>query len=165
MAQLIEAATGNHLWADRYDGSPEDVFDFQDRVDASLVGASKPKLRATEIAHARRKRPDSLDAFDLYLQALSKFAPFSMKGIAEAIELMDRAVGLSPNYAQALAYAALCQALRPVQGHSPDEQKDLSEAADLVRRTIDADPTDPMALSMGGFLAALLHRHYEEDMT
>jgi TolB-like protein len=64
--QLIETATGNHLWAERYDGSPEDVFDFQDRTVASLVGAIEPKLRATEIARARRKRPDSLDAFDLF---------------------------------------------------------------------------------------------------
>ena len=70
--QLIEAATGNHLWADRYDGSLENVFDFQDRIVASLVGAIEPKLRATEIARARHKRPDSLDAFDLYLQALPK---------------------------------------------------------------------------------------------
>ena len=98
--QLIEAATGNHLWADRYDGSLEDVFDFQDRIVASLVGAIEPKLRATEIARARRKRPDSLDAFDLYLQALPKAAAMSAQGLAEAIELLDRAIapvaGLRP---------------------------------------------------------------------
>ena len=75
--QLIEAATGNHLWADRYDGSLENVFDFQDRIVASLVGAIEPKLRATEIARSQRKRPDSLDAFDLFLQALPKFAAMS----------------------------------------------------------------------------------------
>ena len=69
--QLIEAATGNHLWADRHDGSLEDVFDFQDRIVASLIGAIEPKLRATEIARARRKRPDNLDAYDLYLRALT----------------------------------------------------------------------------------------------
>ena len=101
--QLIEAATGNHLWADRYDGSLENVFDFQDRIVASLVGAIEPKLRATEIARARRKRPDSLDAFDLFLQALPKAAAMSAQSLAEAIELLDRAIGLSPDYAQALA--------------------------------------------------------------
>jgi adenylate cyclase len=113
--QLIESATGNHLWADKYDGSVEDIFEVQDRMVASLVGAIEPKLRATEIARAGHKRPESLDAFDLFLQALAKVAFFSMKGIDEAIELLDRAVGLSPNYTQALAYAAFCRALRPVQ--------------------------------------------------
>src|SRR5262249_40417473 len=103
----------------------------------------------------------SLDAFDLYLQAVGKFASFSVKGIDEAIELLDRAVDLSPHYAQALAYAGFCRALRPVQGHSPDEQRDAHEAADLARRALESDPTDPMALSMGGFLAALLRRDYQ----
>jgi tetratricopeptide (TPR) repeat protein len=85
----------------------------------------------------------------------------SVQGIAEAIQLLDRAVDLSPNYAQALAYAAFGRALRPVQGYSPDEPKDLREAAELARRALDSDPTDPMALSMSGFLAALLRRDYQ----
>ena len=159
--QLIEAATGNHLWADRYDGSLEDVFDFQDRIVASLVGAIEPKLRATEIARARRKRPDSLDAFDLYLQALPKVAAMSAQSFAEAIELLDRAIGLSPDYAQALAYAAYCRALRPIQGYSPDADKDFREAAELSRRALDSDPTDPVALSVAAFIAVLLRRDYQ----
>jgi adenylate cyclase len=97
--QLIDAATGNHLWADKYDGSTEDVFDFQDQIVDSLLGAIVPQLRATEIARARRKRPDSLDAFDLYLQALPKLASLSPRGIDEALELLDRSVNLSPNCA------------------------------------------------------------------
>src|SRR4029079_13139166 len=83
--QLIEAATGNHLWADRCDGSLENVFDFQDQIVASLVGAMEPKLRATEIARSRRKRPDSLDAFDLFLQALAQFDALSAHSLAEEI--------------------------------------------------------------------------------
>src|SRR5262249_55886173 len=118
-------------------------------------------LRATEIDRARRKRPDSLDAFDLYLQALPKLAPFSPKGIDEAIELFDRAISLSPNYAQALAYAALCRSVRPIQGHSADEKRDMREAADLARRALESDPADPMALCIGGFIAAALRHDYQ----
>jgi TolB-like protein len=121
--QLIEAATGNHLWADRYDGSLADVFDFQDHCVASLVGAIEPKLLAAEIARARRKRPDSLDAFDLFLRALPKIATMSAQGLAEGIELLDRAIGLSPGYAQALAYAAHCRAMRIIIGYSPDSDR------------------------------------------
>jgi len=103
-AQLIEASTGDHLWAERYDGSLEDVFDFQDRLVASVIGAIEPKLRVTEIARARRKRPDSLDAFDLFLQALPKIAAASPQSLAEAIALLDRAIVLAPDYAHALSW-------------------------------------------------------------
>ena len=159
--QLIEAATGNHLWADRYDGSLEDVFDFQDRIVASLIGAIEPKLRATEIARARRKRPDSLDAYDLFLQAMPKSATMSERSLGEAIELLDRAIALSPNYAQALAYAAFCRALRPMLAYSVDEGRDFREATELSRRALDSDPTDPFALRLAAFIAVLLNRDYQ----
>jgi adenylate cyclase len=159
--QLVEAATGNHLWADRYDGSLEDVFDFQDRIVASLVGAIEPKLRATEIARARRKRPDSLDAFDLFLQALPKAATLAASGSAEAIELLDRAIGLSPDYAQALASAASVRVGRPLFGYSPDSAKDFQEAVELSRRALEADPADPDALRAAANLAGLLRRDYQ----
>lgn len=159
--QLVEAATGNYLWADRYEGLLEDVFDFQDRTVASLVGAIEPKLRATEIARARRKRPDNLDAFDLYLQALPKIAAMSAQGTAEAIELLDRAISLSPDYTEAVADAALCRMLRPIQGYSSDEGRDFREAAELSRRALDTDPADPIALDVAAFLPVLLHRDYQ----
>ena len=158
---MIEAATGNHLWADRYDGSLEDVFDFQDRIVASLVGAIEPKLRATEIARARRKRPDSLDAFDLFLQALPKAAAMSAQSLAEAIELLDRAIGLSPGYAQALAYAAHCRAMRPILGYSPDADRDFREADELSRRALESDPADPVALNVAANIPVILRRDYQ----
>ncbi len=159
--QLIEAATGNHLWADRYDGSLEDVFDFQDRIVASLVGAIEPKLFASEIARARRKRPDRLDAFDMFLQALPKAATMSERSLGEAIELLDRAIALSPAYAQALAYAALCRALRPILAYSVDEGRDFRDATDLSRRALDSDPTDPVALRISAFIGVILDRDYQ----
>ena len=159
--QLIEAATGNHLWADRYDGSLENVFDFQDRIVASLVGAIEPKLRSIEIARARRKRPDSLDAFDLFLQALPKAAAMSAQSLAEAIELLDRAISLSSDYALALAYAAHCRAMRAILAYSPDTDKDLREADELARRALDSDPADPMALTVIANIPVILRRDYQ----
>jgi adenylate cyclase len=159
--QLIEAATGNHLWADKYDGSLEDVFDFQDRTVVSLVGAMEPKLRSAEILRARRKRPENLDAFDLYLQAQPRLASFSPQGIAEAIELFGRAAALSPDYAQALAHAAICHVVRPTLGYSPDPGRDFREAAELSRRALEGDPTDTIALQVAAFVAVMVHRDYE----
>jgi len=159
--QLIEVASGNHLWADRYDGSLEDVFDFQDRIVASLVGAIEPKLRATEIARARRKRPDNLDAFDLFLQALPKAAAMSAQSLAEAIGLLDRALALSPGYARALGYAAHCRAMRPILACSPDADRDLREADDLARRALESDPGDPMALCVAANIPVVLRRDYQ----
>jgi adenylate cyclase len=159
--QLIEAATGNHLWADRYDGSLEDVFDFQDRTVASLVGAIEPKLRATEIARAVRKRPDSLDAFDLFLRALPKVVEMSVQSLAEAIELLDRAIALSPGYAQALAYTAHCRAVRPMLAYSHDADRDFREADELSRLALDSDPADPMALSVAAMTLVVSRRDYE----
>jgi adenylate cyclase len=160
-AQLIEAATSNHLWAERYDGSLEDVFDFQDRIVTSLIGAIEPKLRATEIARARLKRPDSLDAFDLYLQALPKAAALSAQSLAEAIELLDRASSLSPDYVQALAWATMCREMRVVQNYSPDREKDLREAGELSQRALNRDPTDPVALTAAAYVALMVRGDYQ----
>lgn len=159
--QLIEVATGNHLWADRYDGSLENVFDFQDQVVARLVGAIEPRLWASEIARARRKRPDSLDAFDLFLQALPKAATMSAQSLAEAIELLDRSIGLSPGYAQALAYAAHCRAMRAILACSPDADRDLREADELSRRAVESDPADPIALTVIANIPVILRRDYQ----
>lgn len=159
--QLIEAASGNHLWADRYDGSLEDVFDFQDRIVTSLVGTIEPKLRAIETARARRKRPDSLDAFNLYLQALPKAAAMSAQSLPEAIELLDRAIALSPDYAQALAYAAHCRAMRPSLAYSCDADRDFREADELSRRALESDPADPVALQVASLIPVIVHRDYQ----
>lgn len=159
--QLIEAATGNHLWAEKYDGFFGDVFDFQDRMVTSLVGAIEPKLWAAEIGRSRRKRPENLDAFDLYLQALPKLASMSAQGIEDAIGLLGRAVALSPNYAQALADAAMCRVVRPILGHSVDPDRDFREATELSRRALESDPTDTIALDVAAFIPVLVDRDYQ----
>lgn len=160
-AQLIEASSGNHLWADRYDVALTDIFEVQDQIVTDLVGALEPKLRATEVARARRKRPDTLDAFDLLLQALPKLVTVTRDGLADAIELLDRAIALSPAYGPALAHAAWCRALRPLHGISPDPARDLREASRLARQALDADPDDPTSLRAAGLAVVLVDRDYQ----
>jgi len=115
----------------------------------------------TEIARARRKRPDSLDAFDLFLQALPKIAAASPQSLAEAIALLDRAIVLAPDYAHALSLAATCRSMRPMYGYSPDVEKDFREAAELSQRAVDSDPTDHAAFTSAGNIVALIRRDYD----
>jgi adenylate cyclase len=160
-AQLIDGASGNHLWADKFDGALEQVFDLQDQITASIIGAVEPKLRTTEIARASRKRIDSLDAFDLVLQALPKQAAMTNEGLATAIDLLDQAIALSPSYSEALAYGAWCRALRPLHGFSPDPARDFREASDLAKRALSSDPDDALALRCAGITVVLVDRDYQ----
>ena len=105
-AQLIEAETGAHLWADRFDGALEDVFDLQDRITAAIVGIIEPNLRRAEIERAQRKRPESLDAYDLNLRALPHFASLMPEDAAIGMGLLEGALKLDPNYAAAHAHLA-----------------------------------------------------------
>ena len=114
--QLIDATTGAHLWAERFDGDLEDIFDLQDRITESVVGAIEPRMRKAEIERSRRKRPDSLDAYDLYLRALPHVYAMRPDDNTEALELLDRAISLDPGFAPALAYAAWCYEQRVVRG-------------------------------------------------
>ena len=98
-AQLIEAETGAHLWADRYDGELEDVFDLQDQITEKVVGVVEPSLRQSEIERSRRKRPENLDAYDLYLRALPHMASLMPADARIAAGFLEDALKLDPNYA------------------------------------------------------------------
>jgi adenylate cyclase len=105
-AQLIDATTGAHLWADRFNGSLEDVFELQDQIAISVAGVIEPTLRQAEIERARRKRPDSLDAYELYLRALPyAFTPMP-EDADKALLLLEKAIELEPDYAAAHAIIA-----------------------------------------------------------
>jgi adenylate cyclase len=122
-AQLIEAMTSTHLWADRFEGSLEDVFELQDRVAISVAGVMEPTLRQAEIERARRRRPESLDAYDLYLRALPH-AFTAMPGDADkALALLGKAIELEPDYAAAHAIIAWCHEQRYLRGGLHEETK------------------------------------------
>jgi hypothetical protein len=106
--QLIDTATGAHIWAERYDRKADDIFALQDEITLSVVGTIEPSLRVAEIERVKRKRPDSLDAYDLVLQAHSDVHTRMPAPSTRALVLLERALALDPAYALAHAYAAEC---------------------------------------------------------
>jgi adenylate cyclase len=122
-AQLIEAETGAHLWADRFDGALEDVFDLQDQITERIVGIVEPSLQHSEIERSRQKRPENLDAYDLYLRALPYSATRQLADARIAADLLESALKLNPRYATAHALLALCYQMIFVQGGQREEDK------------------------------------------
>jgi adenylate cyclase len=157
-AQLIDAINGAHLWADRFDGSLEDVFELQDRVAISVAGVIEPTLRQSEIERARRKRPDSLDAYDLYLRALSYAVAAMPEDVDKALPLLGKAIELEPDYAAAHAIIAFCHEVRYLRGGMQEETR---LAALHHARLAIADGDDAAALATAGFVVAVCGRDYE----
>ena len=161
-AQLIEAETGTHVWAERYDRAIGDIFELQDEITVKVVGAIEPSLRQAEIERARRKRPDNLDAYDLYLRA-QPFAQVSMPGDAgKALPLLNQALALQPDYAAAHASAAWCYEQRYLRGGLRDEDK----VAGLyhARAAIEAGADDCATLATAGFCIGLIAHDYTTSM-
>ena len=105
-AQLVDGATGAHLWANKFDGAVEDIFDVQDKITEGVVAVVEPQIQQAEIKRSRRERPESLAAYDLYLRGLEKLYLDRPEDNATALEILERAIALEPGYAIALAYAA-----------------------------------------------------------
>jgi TolB-like protein/class 3 adenylate cyclase/tetratricopeptide (TPR) repeat protein len=148
--QLIDTTTGAHIWADRFDGTLDDIFELQDQVASSAVGAIEPKLRSAEIDRASRKPTDSLDAYDLYLRGLAQFNKFTEEGMAHAIVLWQRALEIDPAYAPAAAIIGLSYQYRRARGWKPLFGTQSEEAVRLARLAIDTGKGDPDALWMAG---------------
>ena len=148
--QLIDATTGTHLWADRYDGSLEDIFDLQDQVTSSVVGAIAPKLESAEIERAKHKPTSSLDAYDYYLRGMAAFHQWAAEGTAEALNHFYRAIEIDPEYAIAHAMAARCINQRLVVQPFTIGAKECAEAERLARRAADLGRNDALALCMAG---------------
>lgn len=152
--QLIDAVNGVHVWADRYDGVLEDVFELQDRVTESIVGAIEPQLRTAEIARSRRKPPGDLNAYDCFLRALFHLRAMTRESNEEAERLLETAIGLEPDYASAMALLAWCYSLRPAHGWVAAKDREVEAALRLARTAIDAAPDDPEALCYAGYAQA-----------
>jgi adenylate cyclase len=162
-AQLIDAATGAHLWADRFDGLLEDVFELQDNVASSVTGVIEPTLRQAEIERARRKRPDSLDAYDLYLRALPHAFTAMPEDADKALALLIKAVELEPDYAVAHAIIAFCHEQRYLRGGMQEETR--LAALHHARLAIAGGGDDAAALATAGFVIAVCGRDYETAVT
>ena len=149
--QLVECATGKHIWADKFDGELLDVFDLQDRVTASVVAAIEPNLRHAEIERARQKPTEQLDAYDCFLRALPPFYSLTQEGVNAALGLLERAMEIDPRFALAKALAARCYAWRNPQGWASDRRAEKAKAETLAREAVELAGDDPSVLWMAGF--------------
>ena len=157
-AQLIDAVTDAHIWADRFDGSLEDIFELQDKVATSVAGVIEPALQAAEIRRSVDRPTSDLTAYDLYLRALAQ-SP-SEQGIVAALDLLRRAIELDPHYASALAGAAFCHMRLHLSGWSKDPNKEQREGVNLVRRPIQVTSDDPGVLAWSAYVLA----YFGEDI-
>jgi TolB-like protein/Tfp pilus assembly protein PilF len=153
-AQLVDALTGTHLWADRFEGRVEDIFDLQDRVTESVVGAIGPRLEQAEIERAKRKPTESLDAYDYYLRGLASFSRWTKESNQEALSLAYRAIELDPDFALAYAAAALCYAQYKNNNWWVDRANEITETARLARRAVVLSKDDAVVLGTSGFALA-----------
>jgi len=154
--QLIDATTGAHIWADRFDRDLTDVFALQDEVTLAVVSAIQPKLLQTEIAMATRRRPENLTAYDYYLQAVREFRSMTREGFAKTIKLAHRALELDPRLGLAAALAGNCHALNVVFGFAVDPQFERPEALRLARLALSIDDGDADTLAWASFISAIM---------
>ena len=155
--QLVDCASGAHIWADRYDGSAADVFDLQDRVTRDVVGAITPKLEQADIERVTRKPTEHMGAYDCYLRGVAAYHSAEAEGLKKAQVFCSQAIELDPRFAAPYAIAAFCQALRHGIGVKPSESE-LAVATRLSRRAVELDRDDAVVLSMATWVEAHLTR-------
>jgi tetratricopeptide (TPR) repeat protein len=154
--QLIDTATGAHIWADRFGGALDDIFDLQDQVASSVAGAIEPKLRQSEIERASRKPTASLTAYDLYLRALAQSYRYTDEGVAEAIVLARQALAIDPSYAPPAAMIGYGRVLQRVQAWGALSDQDIGEACRLARQVLEAERDDAETIWQAAWTLFLL---------
>jgi TolB-like protein len=153
--QLADAATGAHIWADRFDGTLEDVFDLQDRVTSNVVAAIQPNLLEAEIQRAQRKPTENLRAYDLVLRSWPHFWTRSRESLAEAESLLRSAIEIDPGYAPAMAALALCLWIRVSQNWMDRADPAVADMIHLAQDALALDRDTPEVLRMAGYVIAL----------
>jgi TolB-like protein len=148
--QLIDASTGANLWSARFDGNLDDIFDLQDQLTGSVVGAIMPRLEQAEIERARHKPTGSLDAYDYYLRGMANLHLGTRESIDEALRLFYQAIELDPDYAAAYGVAAWCYVWRKLNGWMTDRPREMAEGERLARRAIELGQNDAVALTRAG---------------
>ena len=155
--QLIEAVTGGHIWADRFDGNLADIFDLQDRIAESVVGAVEPSIKHSEIARATAKPTENLDAYDLYLRALRRSEAQTRDGLDGAVVLLRQAMTIDPTFVRAKGLLTYVYLMRLDQGWGAPDDRDVALA--LAREIIATTTDDPEALGPAGW--ALAHSAHD----
>jgi TolB-like protein/DNA-binding SARP family transcriptional activator/Tfp pilus assembly protein PilF len=154
--KLIDATTGNSLWADRFDGAIEDVFDLQEQVTARVVGAIAPELEQAEIERSKRKPTESLDAYDYFLRGMACVHRWTKEANNEALRMFYRAIELDSDFASAYGMAARCYSQRKASAWMVDRAREIAETARLARRAVELGKGDAVALCMAGIALAFV---------
>jgi TolB-like protein/Tfp pilus assembly protein PilF len=160
--QLVDASTAAHLWADRFDGALENIFELQDQVTGSVVGAIAPKLMQAEIERAKRKPTESLDAYDYYLRATAKVTQWTKEAVDEALPLLYRAIELDPDFALPYGQAAMCFAFRKGKGFVTEQES--AETARLARLAAQLGKNDALVLSFAASSLAYVVGQLDEGV-
>jgi tetratricopeptide (TPR) repeat protein len=163
--ELVNASTGMDLWADRFEGALEDIFSLQDQITTSVLGAIAPKLEQAEIERARRKRTESLDAYDYFLRGMANLYLLTRDAITEALLLFDKAIELDPQFASAYGAAAYCYLYRRINNWMIDPAEEIAETERLARRAMELGTDDAVALSRAAPALAYVVRDVDAAMT
>jgi adenylate cyclase len=158
--QLIEALTGTHLWADRFDGSLEDIFELQDKIALRVAGVIEPALQAAEMRRSAARPMTDLTAYDLYLRALATIFPITKERLHEALGLLDQAIAIDRHYAPALSWAAQCHMRLVIEGWTEARETTRRKASDLARQALQVGENDPGVLAN----AAVVLAQFGEDI-
>jgi TolB-like protein/tetratricopeptide (TPR) repeat protein len=162
--QLIDAATGVHLWAERFEGMIDSVFELQDQMTESVVGAIAPTLERAEIERAKRKPTENLDAYDYYLRGMASFYQRSRDATSNALRLFLRAIELDRDFASAYGMAAWCYVWRRYNGWAIDPAQEGIEGARLARQAVELGKDDAVALARGGYALGFLIGEFDSGM-
>ena len=163
--QLIDALTGAHLWADRFDGALKDIFDLQDDITLRVVGAIAPKLEQAEIVRAMRKPTESLDGYDYYLKAMSNFHKAGREDISEALRLFQKAIEFDDNFSSAYGMAAWCYARRKMNGWADEGSSEGLEAERLAGRAVKCGNDDAVALAGSGIAIGYMFADFDRAVS
>jgi adenylate cyclase len=150
--QLIDAVTGAHLWADRFDGSLQDVFELQDKIALNVAGVIEPALRAAETARSATRPTTDLSTYDLYLRALAAFFPNTKERTFEALLLLDQAIAIDRHYGPALVWAAMCHLRLVTHGWAEEREASRGKGIDLARQALQVGADDPGILANAAFV-------------
>jgi adenylate cyclase len=159
-AQLIDATNGAHLWADRFDGSLEDVFELQDNVALCVAGVIEPTVQASEIQRSVERPTHDLTAYDLYLQAIARFFPVTQQRVQEALALLEQAIDRDRRFAPALAWAAICQLRLHMDGWTDQPAFAARKGLDLAHQAVQIAADDPATIAN----AVLALAYFGEDI-
>jgi len=157
--QLIETEGGAHVWSSRYDGSVDEIFDLQDRITEQVAGALQPSIRIAEIEKSRRKRPQDLGSYDYTMRAMAHVWALEKEESVKALELLDRALAIDPNYPLALSLAGWCHAQRSVYNWADDIPDSQAKARALAERAAELSGDDPIILAVLGAVHTFLRNH------